>query len=133
MSGHSKADPLEFGLLSEAQGRGLMVNDYRCVGSLAEWLRQTSADFPELTIDDLIAKAVRAPRSWRMGQQEPAAIARAAVGRLIWSGEIEVADGKVFSTRRMRGARTSGQGRAASLGHEDDSKACSVRVTRRLR
>ena len=40
-----------------------MVNDYRCVGSLAEWLRQTSADFPELTIDDLIAKAVRAPES----------------------------------------------------------------------
>lgn len=81
---------------------GLMANDYRSIGSLAEWLRQTIADFPELTIDDLIAKAMLAPRSWRMGQREPAIIARAAIRRLIRSGEIEIAGGKVFPTRRMR-------------------------------
>jgi hypothetical protein len=85
-----------------------MVTDYRSAGSLSEWLRQRIAGSPNLAVEELLAMAAaEAPRSWRMGQKEPIAIARTALGRLVRSGEAEVVDGRVRLARRFRASRAS--------------------------
>lgn len=80
-----------------------MVTDYRSAGSLSEWLRQRIGSFPNLGVDELLAAAAaEAPRSWRMRQKEPIAIARAALRRMVQSGEVEVVDGRVRLARQSR-------------------------------
>ena len=78
------------------------ANDYRSEGRFAQWLRQTIAKSPNLSIEQLVTKAELAPRSWRMRQRASAAMVRAAVNRLILSGEIEILKGRVGPTGRIR-------------------------------
>lgn len=78
-----------------------MVSEYRSEGSFAQWLRQTVAEAPELLVEELVAMAALRPRSWRMRQTASAAMVRAALKRLVHSGEVEVAEGRVSPTRQI--------------------------------
>lgn len=76
--------------------------DFRTDGTLAEWLRRQVVTSPGVTLEDLIAKSDEAPRSWRVRTTDPRVIARNALRRIRIAGEIEVIDGRVFPTRRLK-------------------------------
>lgn len=78
------------------------VADFRSAGSLSEWLRQKIITVPGIRLEDLVASAAEAPRSWRIRRGDPDAVALAALRRLARRGEAEIVDGCVHPTRRMR-------------------------------
>ena len=76
--------------------------DFRSQGSLAEWLRQSIVASPGITVEELVAMSSDGPRHWRARDTDSKVIARGAIRRIAVAGEIEVVDGKIFPTRRLR-------------------------------
>lgn len=71
-------------------------------GSLAQWRRQKIARAPGITVEELVVMSPEGPRHWPVRNRDPKVIARNAIRRIRVGGEIEIVDGKVFPTNRMK-------------------------------